>query len=145
MKTIKTFNSGSAEFSLGGGRGRHALPKRAQVLAVWADKLGIMSVTVAVNPNEEDSEERVFWVIQSGQRIPTGAGRVTHIGSATLRDFNLWHVFEIDSPEDGPRKAAGLRGAAVVNQQSGPILGNLAQVGMVTGAIRRSEGGVHIQ
>lgn len=142
MKTIKTFNSVTAAMDLGPGKNKIMLPPRAQVLAVTSGPVGVLLVSVAANPDERATEERTLWVIKNGAQILTGAGRVTYLGSSAAASHHLWHVFEVDSPEDGPRKAASLRGASIVNRQSGPIHGNSMQVGMVTGAIRHTDSGM---
>lgn len=144
MKTIKTFNSKITTTDLSTGRNNLALPRRAQMLAVAADSQGFLVVAVAVNPDEEVSEERVFWAASQDQRIPVGAGRVTHHGSAPLRDHTLWHVFEINSPEDAISIRPGtMRGDThVTNQQTGPVHGTSLQVGIAHGIAEAARRGV---
>jgi hypothetical protein len=149
VKTIKHYNTRITTIELAAGKTAVSLPLKAQILGIHSDGDGYLIASVATNADEELSERRTFFA--SGDRVPTGAGTALYIGSATIGKpdrFDLFHVFEIDSPESGHRAAGNARRASVnvQNTQSGPVQGVAMQVGVVRGAGLHDRGaGVYIQ
>lgn len=144
MKTIKTSNTGTRGYFLTPGRNEKAMVRQGQVLCVTADAQGRIAVTLAENPESVAvTEERTFYLIGQADPIPTEEGTLTHLGSVVLRGA-LWHVFEVNSPEDRNRMKINRHVASPMvnrNEVSGPVHGVVQQVGV----LHRRDAGVYIQ
>ena len=144
MKTIKHFNSATRAFYVLPGKNSGRIPRRAQLLSVGYDEQERVAVSFAVNPEDEKTEERTFYLVAQGEHIPVEAGNVLYAGSARLPGRQEWHVFEIDSPEDKPR-------VTVSNSVRGDVHGMNVMVGSIAGGmhrpsmVTRPDGGVYIQ
>lgn len=156
MKRINKQNVAAAVYDIGGQERKIDIAANAQVLGVRMNDTGGIVLQVMENPNEERVEQRSFYVLPESYWLPESVAeqRPLHVG--TVQDASrVWHVFELDSPEDlvpsavsAPRRSRP--GAVTMNS----IVGNVApgagimQVGSLRGRVAEEtirRGGVHIQ
>jgi len=133
VKRIRPFNCSIRELQLDIGDNRLTLPKRAQILTVAYDQDEILHLTVICDPDFLKDEERRFIVLTPGARVPHNAGALSYLGSPRRHGRAAFHVFEIDSPEDGPRLGTKRGAASVIAQQNAPVSGVNMQVGQMLG------------
>jgi hypothetical protein len=133
VKKIHANNISLKEWPLDPGDNKIGMAKHAQVLAVGFDMTGTLLLTSISDPDFTDYVQRRFYVVTPGLRVPHNLGILTHIGSTRMDGKYPSHVFEVDSPEDSPRK--GVSRAAVTNQQNAPVHGTSLQAGFIGGAI----------
>lgn len=143
MKRIRLQNAATRAFYVLPGKNSGHMPIRAQLLSVGYDEQERIAVTFAVNPDSDKGEERTFYAIAQGERVPVHAGELTYVGSARLPGRTEWHVFEVDSPEW--RGTGGVMRGSVANINTGPISGPSLQVGHLAGDLVRHGSGVHLQ
>lgn len=151
MKRIRPSNQEIKNLALAPGRNAIRLPHKAQVLTVAYDENETLVITVIMDDERENFEDREFYVLSPGGRVPHAAGSITYLTSPRRIGRPAVHVFEIDSPEDGPPKVGSTRGASVVNENSGNVAGLLFQAGSLVApgagvsTIRRPDRGVYVQ
>lgn len=125
MKRIRPFNTTLRETELSSGDNHVQLPRRAQILSVSYDARDALFLALIVDPDADRQEERRFYVVEHGSRVPHNVGALLHVGSARSHWTGMaLHVFEVNSPEDTPR--VGSARGSVINQQNAPVHGGVS-------------------
>lgn len=120
--------------------------RRAQVLGVHVDADGTLILSVAGNPDADRWDDRLFVVRTDALSLPHELGRPALVGGPIMCGDDVWYVFEIDSPEDGPRLGTKRGAASVIVQQNAPVPGVSVQVGQMLGHVGGLAGpGVYVQ